>query len=296
MPESLEKKEKLCRVFPVQLNQHLHSTVPPSAINQPRKTPLYPRKEYLPGPVFFPYPSPSKFLSRLPANVNYNLNMNIGACIGGGIRSTILRARVTPRARRKREREKKKEGEGTCKWRETHPEKLHPVRRKSINIHSYIEISEPEFSLKETRILLLPIPFLAPLLSPLLLWPVFLSCASFRINRMQMRSRQWPWRTKKLEYSQCRRDASKRCRWKFTGIFFPFSLSSPSSLSFSFFFSRQGAIPHSLRLRIFFFFFRRILFEHVLSRVHSILFGSFKSKLELFVSFFSFFFFARARW
>lgn len=195
---------------------------------------------------------------------------------------------------KERER-KKKEGEGTGKWRETHPEKLHPVRRKSINIHSYIEISEPEFSLKETRILLLPIPFLAPLLSSLLLWPVFLSCASFRINRMQMRSRQWPWRTKKLEYSQCRRDASKRCRWKFTGIFFPFSLSSPSSLSLSFFFSARRDSSFA-STSYFFFLFRRILFEHVLSRVHSILFGSFKSKLELFVSFFPFFFFARARW
>lgn len=196
---------------------------------------------------------------------------------------------------KERER-KKKEGEGTGKWRETHPEKLHPVRRKSINIHSYIEISEPEFSLKETRILLLPIPFLAPLLSPLLLWPVFLSCASFRINRMQMRSRQWPWRTKKLEYSQCRRDASKRCRWKFTGIFFSF-LSFFSFFSLSLFFSR-GKARFLIRFDFvfFFFFFRRILFEHVLSRVHSILFGSFKSKLELFVSFFSFFFFARARW
>ena len=155
---------------------------------------------------------------------------------------------------REREREKKKEGEGTGKWRETHPEKLHPVRRKSINIHSYIEISEPEFSLKETRILLLPIPFLAPLLSPLLLWPVFLSCASFRINRMQMRSRQWPWRTKKLEYSQCRRDASKRCRWKFTGIFFPFSLSSPSSLSLSFFFSARRDSSFASTSYFFFFF------------------------------------------
>lgn len=82
---------------------------------------------------------------------------------------------------------------------------------------------------------------------------------------------------------------------KIHGNFFFLSLFLLLLLSLSLFFSRQGAIPHSLRLRIFFFFFRRILFEHVLSRVHSILFGSFKSKLELFVSFFPFFFFARAR-
>lgn len=66
-------------------------------------------------------------------------------------------------------------------------------------------IPQAESSFHSRNTYLLPTPFPAP--SP---WPVSLSCASFRINRMQMRSRQWPWRTKKLACSQCRRDASKR--------------------------------------------------------------------------------------
>lgn len=91
---------------------------------------------------------------------------------------------------------------------------------------------------------------------------------------------------------------------KIHGNFFFLSLFLLLLLSLSLFFSR-GKARFLIRFDFvfFFFFFRRILFEHVLSRVHSILFGSFKSKLELFVSFFPFFFFcsramikAKLRW
>lgn len=133
--EKEEKRKNFVEFFSAirWANIYIQPFHPPPSINQ-RKTPLYPRKEYEYFPLPLPF-SPSKFLSHLPANVNYNLNMNIGACIGA------VSFHDSARTRDPACHERKKGGEREGKWRETYPEKLHPVRRKSINIHSHIEIS-----------------------------------------------------------------------------------------------------------------------------------------------------------
>lgn len=83
---------------------------------------------------------------------------------------------------------------------------------------------------------------------------------------------------------------------KIHGNFFFLSLFLLLLLSLSFFFSRQGAIPHSLRLRIFFFFFLEGFylntFCHAFIRFYLEALNRSSSCLLIF---FLFFFFARAR-
>lgn len=101
-----------------------------------------------------------------------------------------------------------------------------------------------------------------------------------------MRSRQWPWRTKKLACSQCRRDASKRVVVENSREYFFFFLFVLLLPFFFFPFPRATTRlqRRSLRLR---FIFRGGSYSNMFRHcVHLILIG--KSKLELLILFFFF--------
>lgn len=98
----------------------------PPSINHERHHALPPERILVfPGRVFsLTLP---EFLSHLPANVNYNLNMNIGAC-------TLACGFVLHDSARTRDPEKKRRGDGQM-TRNVGSGKIASGSRKSINIH-----------------------------------------------------------------------------------------------------------------------------------------------------------------
>lgn len=137
----------------------------PPSINHERHHALPPERILVfPGRVFsLTLP---EFLSHLPANVNYNLNMNIGAC-------TLACGFVLHDSARTRDPEKKRRGDGQM-TRNVGSGKIASGSRKSINIHFVYRdlplllpppprlIPQAESSFHSRNTYLLPTPFPAP--------------------------------------------------------------------------------------------------------------------------------------
>lgn len=154
--------------------------------------------------------------------------------------------------------------------------------RKSINIHSHIEIfppylqlRKPEFSLKETRIYYSRSLFSRPP-PPLTCLPLarIFSNKSHADEKSTMAVAHKETRVFTMS-SRCIETMSLKIHRDFFSFFLSF-------FSFFFLFSR-----FLIRFDFVFFLFRRILFERVLSRVHSILFETLNRSSSCLLVFFA---------
>lgn len=130
--------------FSVQFVEPTFTFHHPPSINHERHHALPPERILFPGRVFSLTLLLPEFLSHLPANVNYNLNMNIGAC-------TLACAFVLHDFARTRDPEKKKGGDGQM-TRNVGSGKIASGSRKSINIHFVYRDLLPALSLKRSRV------------------------------------------------------------------------------------------------------------------------------------------------
>lgn len=145
--------------FSVQFVEPTFTFHHPPSINHERHHALPPERILFPGRVFsLTLPLP-EFLSHLPANVNYNLNMNIGAC-------TLACAFVLHDFARTRDPEKKRGGRtnDAKRWIRKNCIRFAKVDQYSFRISRSPPrlIPQAESSFHSRNTYLLPTPFPAP--------------------------------------------------------------------------------------------------------------------------------------